>query len=188
MPRIASTEDLFIRQLGELIEKLASETSFYDRAPNTFDECRSRIMFLKHEIEHRDSYRIFYPNGEPIQQERDVHVLFQLTWYATKSDFNQEVNNGRGPVDAKVSRGDKDKTLVEFKLAKNSKLRHGLEKQVPIYEAANRTRNSFKVLLFFSEDEQAKVEAILKDLKLEGDDTIILIDCRNDNKPSASNA
>lgn len=185
--RVASTEDLFIRQLGELIQKLDSETTFYNQDPNTFDECRSRIMFLKHEIEHRDAYRIFYVDGKPIKREHDVHVLFQLTWRATKSDFNREVNNGRGPVDAKVSRGDKDKTLVEFKLASNTKLRHGLEKQVPIYEAANRTRNSFKVILFFSADELAKVEAILKDLKLENDDTIILIDCRNDNKPSASN-
>lgn len=145
-------------------------------------------MFLKEEIENRDAYRFFYYKGQPLQREEDVHILFQLTWYATKSDFNREVNNGRGPVDFKVSRGDRDKTLVEFKLAKNTQLRQGLEKQVAIYQAANRTQQSFKVIFFFSAKEKAKVEAILKELNLTNNDTVVLIDCRRDNKPSASKA
>ncbi len=186
--KVAASEDFYIRQFGDLIRKLESDTGFYNHGPDTFEECRARIMFLKDEIENRDGYRIFYQNQEPIQRESDVQILFQLTWYASVSDFNREVNNGRGPVDFKVSRGDGDKTIVEFKLAKNSKLRHGLEKQVGIYQAANRTNRSFKVIFYFSAVELAKVEAILKDLQLEGDDTIILIDCRRDNKPSASNA
>ena len=186
--RVTASEDFYIRQFGELIQKLESDTAFYDHGPDTFEECRSRITFLKEEIENRDAYRIFYLNGEPIQREADVQILFQLTWYATRSDFNREVNNGRGPVDFKVSRGDQDKTLVEFKLAKNTQLRNGLEKQVAIYQAANRTQQSFKVIFFFSAEEKAKVEAILKELNLTNNDTVVLIDCRRDNKPSASKA
>lgn len=49
-------------------------------------------------------------------------------------DVNREVNNGRGPVDFKISKGSKDTTLVEFKLASNSKLKNNLAKQVDIYK------------------------------------------------------
>jgi hypothetical protein len=143
---------------------------------------------LKSEIEKNGAYRLFYNKGEPIQRESDLQILYRLTWYASPSDFNSEVNNGRGPVDFKVSRGNKDKTLVEFKLARNSKLRQNLEKQVQIYEDANRTKKSLKVIFCFSNAERQKVHKILKELRLEKDDTIILIDCRQDNKPSASNA
>jgi hypothetical protein len=167
---------------------LEIETEFYKRGIDTFQECRDRLLFLKAEIENNGAYRIFYYKGQPIQRESDVHLLFRLTWYASPSDFNSEVNNGRGPVDFKVSRGNKDKTLVEFKLAKNSKLQQNLEKQVAIYEQANRTKKSLKAIFYFSDQERQKVQKILKELKLEADESIILIDCRRDNKPSASNA
>jgi hypothetical protein len=186
--KVTASEQFYIAQFGDLISQLEVETEFYKRGIDTFQECKDRIDFLKSEIEKNGAYRLFYNKGEPIQRESDLQILYRLTWYASPSDFNSEVNNGRGPVDFKVSRGNKDKTLVEFKLAKNSKLRQNLEKQVQIYEDANRTKKSLKVIFCFSNAERQKVLKILKELKLEKDDTIILIDCRQDNKPSASNA
>lgn len=56
-------------------------------------------------------------------------------------------SNGRGPVDYKVSMGDRDKTLVEFKLARNTKLKANLNDQVKIYEKANDTKSSITVIL-----------------------------------------
>jgi hypothetical protein len=53
-----------------------------------------------------------------------------MIWYATKLDVNREVNNGRGPVDYKISYGGKNFILVEFKLASKTKLRKNLENQV----------------------------------------------------------
>lgn len=117
-----------------------------------------------------------------------MQLLYLLTWYATPSDVNREVNNGRGPVDFKVSRGNRDKSLVEFKLASNSKLKQNLAKQVAIYEAASNTSKSLKVICYFSAAELEKVQTILHELKLEGHPDITLIDARSDNKPSASNA
>jgi len=186
--KVAASEQFYITQFGKLISQLEEETDFYKRGIDTFQECKDRIIFLKSEIENNGAYRMFYHDGKPIQRESDLQIMYRLTWFATPSDFNSEVNNGRGPVDFKVSRGSKDKTLVEFKLAKNSRLRQNLEKQVKIYEDANQTRNSLKVIFFFSDEEKKKVLRILKELKLEDDDTIIQIDCRPDNKPSASKA
>jgi hypothetical protein len=114
--------------------------------------------------------------------------MYRLRWFATKSDVNREVNNGRGPVDFKISRGSEDKSLVEFKLAKNTHLEKNLEKQVAIYEKANDTQKSLKVILYFTKQELAKVEKILRKLNLTGKQDIVLIDARSDNKPSASTA
>ncbi len=109
-----------------------------------------------------------------------------MVWYGTVFDVNSEVNNGRGPVDFKISKGFSDSTLIEFKLASNSKLEKNLQSQVEIYEQANNTKKSIKVILFFSDQEETKVNEILKKLKLDNKDNIILIDARKDNKQSAS--
>ena len=69
----------------------------------------------------------------------DAHILYRLTWFATTSDLSSEVNNGRGPVDFKASRGSADKTLVEFKLASNPQLKKNLLNQVDVYKKASQT-------------------------------------------------
>jgi hypothetical protein len=101
---------------------------------------------------------------------------------------NREVNNGRGPADFTVSRGSADKTVIEFKLASNSQLKRNLEKQAEIYKESSRAHNTIKVIVFFSEVQEAKVTGVLRDLRMEGVENIVLIDARPDNKSSASKA
>ena len=86
-----------------------------------------------------------------------------------------------------ISKGARDSTLVEFKLASNSKLKSNLKHQVEIYEKANQTHKSIKVIMCFSLLEMQKVGKALKDLGLENREDIILIDASRDNKDSASN-
>jgi hypothetical protein len=184
---VSETEQRFIFQIRRLAEQLQLNSKFYEYGTDTLEEARSRLEFLKQEIENNGAYRLFYHEGVPLQREADLQILYRLTWYGTPSDFNSEVNNGRGPVDFTASRGSKDKSLIEFKLAKNSKLAQNLEKQVAVYEAANRTSQSLKAIFYFSQSEKEKVLSILNGLGLEDDESIVLIDCRDDNKPSASN-
>jgi len=134
------------------------------------------------------AYRVFYLKGHSIEREEDLQILYRLTWRGTSSDVNREVNNGRGPVDYKVSRGGADKTLVEFKLATNSQLKRNLANQVAIYEKANDTKKSIKVIIYFTRADLNRVQKILRELKLTDDLNIVLIDARRDNKPSASKA
>jgi hypothetical protein len=186
--KVDESETFFIRQVKEFINQLETETEFYRHGIDTLTEARARLEFLKHEIEHNGGHRLFYCNGQPIHRESDLHILYRLTWFATPSDFSSEVNDGRGPVDFKISHGSKDKSLVEFKLAKNSKLKQNLLSQVEIYKKASRTDKALTVIFYFSVEEKSKVQDILKELGLEQDKSIIMIDARNDNKPSASNA
>ena len=112
--------------------------------------------------------------------------MYRLTWFDTDLDVNAEVNNGRGPVDFKVSKGRKDASLVEFKLAKNRSLEKNLRNQVKIYERASGTEHSIKVIVHFSDSERRSVLKILKRLKLERSKDIVLIDASP--KESASKA
>lgn len=146
------------------------------------------MLFLQNVIENKDGYRIFYVKGQPIKREADLQIMFRLTWFASPSDVSRESNEGRGSVDFKASRGAHDKTLVEFKLASNSKLAQNLAKQVEIYKKAHDTDKVIKVILFFSAEEETKTRKILSDLGLAGEKYVVLIDARRDNKVSASKA
>lgn len=84
------------------------------------------------------------------------------------------------------SRGAKDASLVEFKLASNSQLERNLKNQVEIYKKANNTDKTIKVIVYFTYRELRKVQIILKRLSIENEESIILIDARRDNKTSAS--
>jgi hypothetical protein len=184
--KVRETEIQFGRNVRAFVDGQLLGTEFYELG-DSFDESVRRVRFLQRVIEDKDGWRIFYLNGRPLQRESDVQILYQLCWYATKYDVNREPNNGRGPVDYKVSQGSADKTLVEFKLAKNSKLKQNLEHQVEIYKTANDTKKSIKVIVYFSDRELFKVQKILMDLKITDRPDIVLIDARANNKTSASN-
>jgi len=186
--KVSEAEAQYIHQIKQLSEILRHQSGFYKTNGQTYQEAHSRVKYLKDVIENKDGYRLFYIKGTPIERESDLQILYKLTWFASESDVNREVNNGRGPVDFKISRGSRDSTLVEFKLARNTQLEKNLENQVKIYEAASDTSKSIKVILYFSYRELNKVNRILKKLKLTGDSDVVLIDARNDNKPSGSKA
>jgi hypothetical protein len=139
-------------------------------------------------IEDNDGYKLLNRAGQPFSTEKEVHLAFGLVWCKSEFDINREPNNGRGPVDFKASYGSGDKSIIEFKLGSNTQLKRNLEKQVAIYEKANGTWNSVKVIVFYSRQDERRVTKILKDLKLDKEKSIVLIDARSDNKPSASKA
>ena len=185
--KVRETEVQFIEQLQAFVGSHLAGTAFYELG-DSFEEALKRVHFLKDVIENKDGYRVFYMKGKPIKREETLQLLFRLTWYATSFDVNREVNNGRGPVDFKVSKGSADKTLVEFKLASNSKLERNLKNQVRVYEAANNTAKSIKAVMYFSDAEFNKVQTTLRGLGLAGRRDVVLLDARDDNKPSGSNA
>jgi len=131
---------------------------------------------------------MFYVKGKPIQREADLHIMYRLTWHGTSMDVTTEANDGRGPVDVKVSRGAKDKSLVEMKLASNSSLERNLKNQTDVYQKASGAPTSVKIILYFSKSELTKVQKIVARLKRDQDSSIVLIDARKENKPSGSKA
>lgn len=186
--RVKVSEQLYIEQFRQLPAMLSNLSAFYQTQGRTYEEALQRANFLKDVIENKGGHKLFYVNGEPLRREADAHILYRLTWFATPSDVSREVNDGRGPADFKISRGSMDKSLVEFKLASNPLLEKNLAHQSGIYEKASDAPHSIKVIIFFSKAEEERVNVILDRLKLTGKKGIILIDARNDNKPSGSKA
>ena len=153
------------------------------------EEAKSRIKYFKHIIEECDGYKNLYVNGKQIARENDLQRLFKFVWYGTNYKVDAEVNNGRGYADFIVSKGQKNQNIIEFKLASNSCLSHFFS-QVEIYEAANCAEGSLIVIFYFSEEEYHYARNMVDRAGYSDmlDESIFLIDCRNDNKISASKA
>ena len=150
---------------------------------SSYEEAIFRIKMLKSTIEDKGGFKVF--KLQENQNEGMVQLLFHFVKEGSTWDINAEVNNGRGPVDFTISKGSKDKTIIEFKLAKNSKLKQNLKSQVEVYKRANDTDKAVVVILYFSQKEQNQVLKILKELGLNELENIILID--GEQKQSASN-
>lgn len=186
--KVDDTREVLVEQLKKAIRHIEATTDFYDKPWTSFDEVLDRALAFKHYVENCDGYKLINRAGRPFSREEEVHLFFGLIWCKSEFDVNREPNNGRGPVDFKVSYGSGDSSLIEFKLASNTSLKRNLENQLPIYQAANRTNFAVKVLICYTEADHRRVFHILSQLKLTGEKTIVVIDARNDNKPSASKA
>jgi len=186
--KVLDSHKLYVEQFGKLVRLLSQHTRFYDLAGKTAEETAKRIEFFKDIVENKGGWRLFYVKGKPLRKETDVHILFRLTWFGTPSDVSREVNDGRGPVDFKISTGSQDKTLVEFKLASNPQLKRNLQRQLEIYQKASDARTGYKVIIYFTREELIKVDKILAELKMSANPKIILIDARKDNKFPGSKA
>jgi hypothetical protein len=186
--RVDDAHAALVDQVKTAIAALEMHGGFYDKPNGTYAESLARAKWFKHYIESQDGYKVINRPRQPFSRETEVQLFFGLIWYRTDFDVNREVNNGRGPVDYKISAGAIDKSLIEFKLGSNTALKRNLEKQLPIYQDANRTRSAVKVIVSYTATDQARVQRILKELTLENEESIVLIDARRDNKPSASTA
>lgn len=186
--KVDDTHEILVAQLRRVVADLERRTRFYESPWTSYDEALERVKIFKDYVENNDGYQLINRAGRPFSNEKEVQLFFGLLWCRTEFDINREPNNGRGPVDFKVSYGSGDKSLIEFKLASNSSLKRNLENQVAIYERANGTNKSIKVIVCYTAGDQNKVDKVLKDLKLDAEPSVIVIDARNDNKPSASKA
>lgn len=183
-PKRNSLLEVMAKEIANLLQ---ADNEKYN-AKSSYEEAVNRINHMKKVIENQDGYKVFHMPGLNIQKEEYLQLFFKFVWYLTMYDVNSEVNNGRGPVDFKISYGANDQTIIEFKLASNKKLKQNLKNQTDIYAAANNNPKILKVIFYFNEKEEEKVFNLLEELDKKHTRNCILIDARSDNKPSASNA
>lgn len=166
----------FLDTLTEFCQAVSDNSEFFDTRPDSYTAALERAIYLKEVIENNDGYRVFYKDGKAIAHEETIQRIFRLTWFATDFSVDSEVNNGRGPADYKISYGERDSTIVEFKLASSSSLKKNLLNQTEVYRKASKSINDIKVILCYTANEIAKVNRILKSIKQEGAENIIIID------------
>lgn len=174
--KVEKLREELLATLTDLCKHIFANSKFYETKPTSYSEALQRAHFLKQVIEDNDGYRIFYKNGKPIASEETIQRIFRLTWFASPHDVNSEVNNGRGPADYKVSFGSRDSTIVEFKLGSSTSLKKNLMNQTEIYKKASKSISDIKVILCYTKAEIDNVIRILKGLKQENAENVIIID------------
>jgi hypothetical protein len=174
---VSQTKSIFIDFAKEII-KLLSQTDFYKQKVDSFEDMYKRLLYFKNWVENKGGWKLFYNKHREITNEPELQLLFKLTHFESTFDINAEVNNGSGPVDFKSSMGSKDKTIVEFKLARNSKFKQNVhpQGQVRVYEKSNNTKKSIKVFFCFNKSELKKVEKTIKDYQL-NEKQVVIINC-----------
>lgn len=177
----------FLVNTSALIDSVISNGYKIDESLSAREEAIRRLKFFKHVIEDCDCYKNFYYSGQRISSEDDIRRMFRLVWYGTTYKVDFDTNNGRGELDVNVSKGQYNQNIIEFKLASNSSLPHVFT-QVKVYEAANCADGSLVAIFYFSQSEFeiAKHVVINAGHEEQLDKAVFLIDCREDNKPSAS--
>lgn len=176
--KVDDTQALLRDQVQLAAHDIARKTSLYEKPWTSQQEARRAVEIFKNYVENQDGWRaINKGDGKGLSSEQDVQIFFGLLLQESRFDINREVNNGRGPVDFKVSMG-LDKTLIEFKLAKSSSLKRNMENQVEVYKRANGTDSAVFVVIAYSGKEVEKTEDAVKVLGLNrpGSMEVVIID------------
>lgn len=127
------------------------------------------IEQFRHLVENCRLNKTFFVNGKP-RQEGYAQMLFYaiaVTYCeANDIDVSPEADAGVGPVDFKFSRGQK-KVMVEMKLSTNQAIVRGYQKQLTLYEKAEKTDYGHYVVIDVDRmgDKWEKLESIAKDNK-----------------------
>ncbi|MGX8705010.1 MAG: hypothetical protein ACSW8J_00380 [bacterium] len=78
--------------------------------------------------------------------QRLIHLAAKQFISDNNLDFSCEPDDGHGPVDFKVSRG-QDKTVIELKLSSNSQYLHGYKVQIQQYAKSEKTQNMIYIFV-----------------------------------------
>jgi hypothetical protein len=178
---VLETEEFFQGQFVNFAQKAGT----LGPKPTSYEDAYDRAIYYKKCIEEHDCYLNLYVGDEPVD-EGWIQRMFWFVWYGTESDVNRDPSNGLGKPDFAVSQGKRDKSLVEFKLAKSSSLEKNLLHQLEKYKTVNDAIGGIWVIVFFSATEERRVKTILKKLNLENNKNYILVDARRDNKTPPS--
>jgi len=122
--------------------------------------------------------------------QRFMHLGAKYYVDVNDLDFSCEADEGRGPVDVKMSRG-KDKTLAEIKLSSNGQYLHGYQEQVIEYAAAEHTRSLIYVFIDVGNPGRLKtIKTLHRKNQIEGKacPELVIIDARQKKAASTYSA
>jgi hypothetical protein len=119
---------------------------------------------FKNFIENNRGWSLLWNDNKTPKSEEAAQLLFlgivKHYCQANNIDISKEVNIGRGPVDFKASQGSSFRSLLELKLAKNSKFWNGLEKQLPKYLEAEGVSIGYFIIIVYSEKDFKKISEL----------------------------
>ena len=182
-------------RMTELVKKSPVNLAQYVTSTNidVIGITREIIGQYKAMIEDNYMYWLLYNDNHEFRDEKAAQLLFYMMAHfycaANNIDMSRECDPGVGELDFKLSSGFNKKVLIEMKKASSSSLLAGFLKQLPAYEKAERTVDSFYLVIKDKESASNNIKKLL-DKKIELDHQkkkcpeIIIVDAIM--KPSAS--
>ena len=162
---------------------LINEIGSYDAALKVLD-------IFKDWVEHNKGWDEIQ-SASTQRREKAVQRMLHLSgkYYCESNniDMSFEANEGPGPVDLKVSRGN-DKTVVEIKLSSNNDYLHGFEEQIESYAQAEGTNNRiFVYVMVGNPGRDKKIKEHYQKMLDEGKNPPYLYMIDSEKQTSASN-
>lgn len=126
---------------------------------------REIIRQYKMMIENNHMYWLLYNDNHQFRDEKAAQLLFYMMAHlycaANNIDLNRECDPGVGELDFKLSSGFSKKVLIEVKKASSSSLQAGYTKQLPAYEKAEWTTDSFYLVIKDKQNTGAAIKKLL---------------------------
>jgi hypothetical protein len=146
---------------------------------------------FKDVVEKKGLWRLLYYNRDGRlmrKKEEAAQLLFygvavcycDANGMANDVDVSPETDAGRGPVDFKFSRGRRLRVLVEIKLSTNTRLVHGLTKQLPTYMESEGTDKGIYLIVDFRSHDSRVSAVYAKYGELSADEKAVLFVFRVD--------
>lgn len=164
-----------------------------DKRADVWAVINAEVEYIKRIVEENGVNQLLYrEDGEPHKEayaQKLFSAIMRKQCENNDIDLSPETNNGRGPVDFKLSRGT-EKVLVEVKLTTNKQLIHGLETQLPIYMTQECSQRGIFLVFDVAKTDHArkKLMSIYSKLPKETKDRIRLVIVDATLKLSASKA
>ena len=159
-------------RMTELVKKSPVNLAQYVTSANidVIGITREIIGQYKTMIEDNCMYWLLYNDNHEFRDEKAAQLLFYMMAHfycaANNIDLSRECDPGVGELDFKLSSGFNKKVLIEMKKASSSSLLAGFLKQLPAYEKAERTVDSFYLVIKDKESASNNIKKLL-DKKIE---------------------
>lgn len=143
--------DYFIERIINRIEKLDLSWKSTIGGEAIDSKCASMeiLGFFKRWVENNKGWEVIQDANSRKKEkivQRIIHFSGLCYIQTNNLALSCEPDEGRGPVDFKVSRG-QDTTIIEVKLSTNSEYRNGYENQIEEYGKAENTDSMIYVLI-----------------------------------------
>ena len=143
--------DYFLAKLWQRIEKsgISWISQYKDKEIDSKTAAIEILHFFKNWVEYNRGWEVIINAGTQKREkivQRVIHLSGLAYIQANNLSMSCEADEGRGPVDFKISRG-QDITIIEVKLSSNAQYMHGYEIQVEEYAKAEQTDNMIYVLV-----------------------------------------
>ncbi len=143
--------DYFLAKLWQRIEKsgISWLSRYKDREIDSKTASIEILNLFKNWVEYNRGWEVILSAGTQKREkivQRVIHLSGIAYIQANNLSLSCEADEGRGPVDFKISRG-QDITVIEVKLSSNSQYMHGYDTQVEEYAKAEQTDNMVYVLV-----------------------------------------